>query len=68
MRISLPGKHEIDDVIYSWCLILTPLQIPGMTDDIEEGERILNDFLGKTTYTTTNDEVLIIETRHLTLT
>lgn len=27
-----------------------------MTDDIEEGERILNDFLGKTTYTTTNDE------------
>lgn len=39
-----------------------------MTDDIEEGERILNDFLGKTTYTTTNDEVLIIETRHLTLT
>lgn len=36
-----------------------------MTDDIEEGERILNDFLGKTTYTTTNDEVLIIETRHL---
>lgn len=36
-----------------------------MIDDIEEGERILNDFFGKIIYIIINDEVLIIEIRYL---